>query len=550
MRTVADALRLDWARDLRWAVTSDPWSAGLGLRRRAPAPAGMPAALPGLEQARLLLQSDVGDLPPLGPLVLGVLDDAPLLGTLGNLHVAAGALALGQEMRAAVGAAVPVVLLLLGGPEARPKPLYALGRDGEVRRVAVARGSAGGDLARRTALALLGTMEAIAGRPWPEARRALDAAVADDRPRPEELWACWTRNLWRQTTAPFGATVLHWALPPLRAPLGRLTSGLLAARPAIGSAVHAAARQLRSLGLAPPEGPEAVFEAWRREAQGWHPVADTRNVDAHGAQDCGAEAGLFPGRAGALLLVHALLRPAAVVAGDEDVARLVLLSQAIRHLEGAPPAIRPRPRCTLVSPAEAAFARGHNAPLDQGPLTLRLARDHAFARASGGHLEPELTGLRGAMSDRLERLGREVAVRVPRASGLVRSRAERLLRGVDLLIAEVCARQRTEDRAQARAWRHLLSALYPFGADQDEWLSAYPWAAAGCRALLNRLCGEVPGPGRRWLRWPEPAARPTVTGPWPTAGAAEPEPAAASTRPSAPGWRLPKAPFAAHSTDP
>lgn len=204
----------------------------------------------------------------------------------------------------------------------------------------------------------------------------------------------------------------------------------------------------------------------------------------------------------ALLALHGWLRPLGVVAGDEEVATLVQYSGVVEHLGGGRPVLRPRPHWTLSTPAMSAFARAHRAPIDEGPGPLRAARDRDVAARSAapGALAAAQT-LRAALRDHLTRLGQEVGAGLPRAVPVVTERGNRLLRGAELLEAEVAARQRAADRAAARAWRYLEYALYPFGDHQDEWCAAYAWLAGDAAGLIGRLLQEPAGPGRRFLRW-------------------------------------------------
>jgi hypothetical protein len=491
---VAEALRLDWARSLRWALCGDPWLPSTWAARRVALEEDRPVLLPQLRGLRTELRRVLG-LAPGAAVVLGLAEDAPLGGTLANLYVAAGTLGLAAEAERAVGGPVTPVLCLLPAPDGKRRPLYALGRDGQVHRVSVRPGLGGhGGEQRRAAVELCGALEAVTGRRWALARRALDAAWtrwSGAAPRHGEggLWAAWSEQLWGAVLAPFGALVLHPGLPPLAGAAERLLPALAAAHHALRRDVLEGMRRLRAVGTAEaPSGPGGAGE---------------EVLVLEGS------AGPRPTPLGLLLLVHALVGPAGAVAGEETVAQLVALSGAVEHLEGARPGLRPRPRWTLVGPAESAFARSQGVPVDVGPALLRQARDRSLGTGAGRRVLAGADSLRRTLASLVAELEREAAVHLPRAAGLVAARGMRLLRGADLLAAEVAARLRAEDRARARAWRHLLNVLHPFGGEQDEWLAAYPWLAADGEALLRYLAAQTPGPARRWLRWPpRPPAAP------------------------------------------
>ena len=389
---------------------------------------------------------------PGGPVVLGLLEDAPLLGTLGNLYAAVGALGLARE------AALPAVLCLLPG---RPRPLYTLGRDGEIRRISLEAAPGGLPAERRCAVALLGALQAASGRPWPLAHLALEQAWRQE-PAGGELLGAWALQLWRAVARPFGAAVLHAGLPPAAGALAELRAAL------------------EPLEAAPPPAP------------------------GRGA----------PSRTGLLPLLHALQPVAAVCAGEAEAAQLTALGPAVERLAAAAPLVRPRPRFTLLTPAEAGFARVHGAPLQQGPEALRRAGARALLRAGAPAVGAAVAELRRAADQALGQLERAVALEAPRAAGVLPRRAGRVRRGIEALGEELAGRLRAEQRAAARAWRHLEHALYPLGQDQDDWLAAYPWVAAAAGELVARLLAEPAPAGRRWLCWPERpsplAARPAV----------------------------------------
>ncbi len=448
VRSVADALRDDWAGSLAWAVPGGPWGTD-GLAARAAELAAGSSRSPWT--------------------VLALVDDAPLCGRLANLHVALSAVAWARDAARHLGRpVVPTVCLL---PERRQAmgPLYGVGADGALRRV-----SAPGD-GPRAGLALTGAVGALCRRDWPLARRALAEAAA----AASDVQAGWALRVWRALLEPLGCTVWHAALPPL-------TAALAAARPAVraGSAavigeVRAAARRLALCGL----GVAAPGQA--------------------------ADATLVSGPAGRgeqLLLLLIGMRPLAVVADDDNLAMLAQWSGAAARITGGRPVLRPRPRHTLVPPAAAAFARAHGAPLAAGAQALRAARDRALLASGSPGVQRGVQALDRVLDAALVELGRAVALELPRASGLLSARGERLRHGVRLLIAELAARERSRQRALAAAWRYLGNTLYPLDHDQEAWLAAYPWLAADAPGLAARLLREPAGPDRRWVCWPEPGA--------------------------------------------
>jgi len=512
-RSIADTLRLDWGRDLRWAVPADPWDPGSALRLRATA-LGLAAAQPtGGGSARPSESKVAGaDAAAMAGAVVALLYDTPLLGSLGNLYVAVGAVGLAREAAGALGRPVPVVLCLVPPPGRRADALYAVAADGEIRRITA--GAPGRGLQRPGAVyarGLLGAMEEVTRRPWPEADRCLrETAARPDTLLREGLLARWTVRLWAGVFGQHGCLVLHAGLPPLAPALAAAAVELSASPQTLAAEVRACGRRLAALGLAVPDpdgvgllGRAATVEPGRPAEGAPAPPPGAGAADAD-PWDAGRP-GL--GRATLMLALQRCLRPLALIAGDEDVALLVQLSGAVERLAGGRPVLRPRPRWTLITPAQAAFARAHVAPADQGPDALRAARDQAFAAVGAPRVHGRALQLRASLAEHLAGLAREVAATLPRATSGVAARAARLLHGADLLIADLAARQRSTDGATSRAWRYLGSSLYPLGHDQDEWLAAYPWLAEGAEALLRRLWLDPPGPGRRLARWsPGPAA--------------------------------------------
>ncbi len=122
-------------------------------------------------------------------------------------------------------------------------------------------------------------------------------------------------------------------------------------------------------------------------------------------------------------------------------------------------------------------------------------------------MQRRLHDLDRSLAAALTELEQAVSTELPRAGGLVAARGERLRHGVGLLRAELAARERGRQTALAAAWRYLANTLYPLDHDQEEWLAAYPWLAAGAGGLLARLLREAAGAERRWVCWPEPGAR-------------------------------------------
>ncbi len=395
-----------------------------------------------------------------GPWAVGLADDTPLLGTLGNVYVAVATAA-----AARADGRRGLLCLLPAGSAARP--LYMLGRDGEMRRLAVRPAAA--IQARRACLALLGSAEAVCGRSWPLAREALDqASRVAASPDADRLFALWSLHLWRAVLAPAGVCVAHAGLPPLADALGR---------------VGAACRPLEPL---------------LRE--------DVAGAAGMSARASPAARPLLPGagaapRLGLLLALRVLLPEALVVADDRDAEFLRAGDAAAERLGAGGLVVRPRPAWTVVAPAEAAFARTGGAPLDEGPGALRRARDRALLDAGAPRLAARLGGLRAAIGDHLRAVA-AVAGDVPGGEGVVADRGRRMLGGLDRLEAELGRRASARQRALARAWRHTLNLLHPFGEEQEDWLAAFPWAAAGVHAFLEFLLDQPAGAGRRWVRWP------------------------------------------------
>ena len=448
VRSVADALRYDWAATLAWAVPGGPWGME-GLAARAAELAAGSARAPWT--------------------VVAVVEDAPLGGRLANLYVALSAVAWAKEASRHLGRPVVPTVCLLSSRRRSMGPLYAVGASGELRRVSA---TADGP---RAGLALTGAMAEVCRRDWPLARHALaDAAAAGG-----DVHAGWALRVWRGLLDPLGCIVWHAALPPLAAALTTARSALQARSAAVAGDVGVAARRLALGGLgvaAPGQAGEATL------ASG------------------------LAGRGGQLLLLLTCLRPLGMVADDDDLGALAQLSGAAARITGGRPVLRPRPRYTLVPPAAAAFARAHGAPLAEGAKALRTARDHALLGRGSPRVQRGAQALGRSLDAALGELGQAVALELPRASGLLIARGERLRYGVRLLVAELAARERGRQRALAAAWRYLGNTLYPLDHDQEAWLAAYPWLAAGASGLLARLLREPAGPERQLVCWPEPGA--------------------------------------------
>lgn len=446
----------------------------------------------GIAAARALAEPDTLT-------VLALLPATPLLGALGDVLAALGAVAMAREAAAALGrTCVPLVLIAPAGADGGS--IYLVDRRGALRRLAAGPAAGPGD-----ARALLGEAETASGLRWPLARGLL----------PEHgngVFREWNARLATALLSPLGAVVGRLDGPACVRAFGPLYVRLLAWGATLRAALGVSALRLRAAGYRAPlvSGEDTAFFGWRSPGRmqpvrvrdglpldpGGHPLTppELARIGREQPQR------LLPDRLATYVGLNELLRLLAVVPPEADLPILCQAGPALPHTGRGVPLVRPRPALTIVDAATVAFARARGAAIDAGPEALRAVRDREAA-ASGGFDPVAAAAELGSLTEGAWAAWRERAAgAAPGLAMRMQAERERFLARTRRLAEDVAAHQRRRDRAVAAAWRRVLNTLYPLDRGQDEVLAAMTFLATDPERLINRVLAEPPSPVHRFVR--------------------------------------------------
>ncbi|HVB10185.1 MAG TPA: bacillithiol biosynthesis BshC [Bacillota bacterium] len=488
-----------------------PWSAA-GLRDRAaelvararPDPAArrlaedlrQEMAARGADPAGLQAAKSLAE--PETLTVVALLPGTPLLGTVGDVLGALGAIALAREAAAALErACVPLICVAPAGADGGS--IYLLDRAGGLRRLAAPPGAG-----RREARALLGAAETLSGLRWPLARESMP-----DQDR--AIFREWNARLATQLLSPLGAVVARLDAPALTRAFGPLYVRLLALHGTLRGVLQASGLQLRAAGFQPPVGAtdDVAFFGWRlpgrqqpaRLRDGLPLDPGGRPVSPPELARLGADEPerLAPDRLATYLCVGEVTRLLAVVPPEADLGMLCQAGRALPHTGHGMPVIRPRPSLTIVDAATVAFTRARGAAFDAGPETLRAIRDRE--QAGKGFHPVAAAGELASATERPWAAFQEVAAAAaPGLSQRMEAERDRFLARTLRLAEDVAVHQRRQGSALAAAWRRVIHGLYPLDRGQDEVLAAMTFLAGDFNRFIHRVLAEPPSPLHRFVR--------------------------------------------------
>jgi hypothetical protein len=430
--------------------------------------------------------------------VLALLPGTPLLGPLGEVLGALGAVALAREAAAALGRPC-VPLVLVAPPGADGGSIYLLERSGGMRRLAAGPGATASE-----ARALLGAAETLSGLRWPLAHALLPR-------RDEGVFREWNARLATAILSPLGAVVARADGPACVRAFGPLYVRFLAWGATLRAALATSGLRLRAAGFRPSTAPaeDIAFFGWRapgpfrparlRDGLLLDPSGRALHPPELAAIGVTEPQRLAPDRLAIFIGVNALVRLLAIVPPEADLPALCQAGMAFPHTGRGVPIVRPRPSLTVVDAATVAFTRARGVAWDAGPEVLRAARDGEIA-ARGFDATRAAEDLAHATEGPWTAWQEAAAAAAPGLAARIEAERRRLLARTLRLAEDVAAHQRKVDRGLAAAWRRVINGLYPLDRCQDEVLGAMTFLAAGADRLLARVLAEPPSPLHRFVR--------------------------------------------------